>query len=286
MGGAVFPPCYLPCANYGGGDEDNGDLLQKIPCMCWYTQCPQPCSRPPPTHASAGDSWTLTGKSGSVSCGVTAPSSGILVHTRFCLCPLRAYFTVLCKFGQLYGGVNSYLLQEHLCHDQVCCTQGPCPCGSPLLTHTSQEMLKHSSVSVSVGSLGPGVCKVFLSPLSISNWYGVWSKHKFAHLTILLGLLLCPLGWGISSQSLQHLTSYWGFSELEREIFPHSWIWRSSIQWAKIRPGDDCGSDHELLIVKFRLNWRKYGKPLDHSGMAQIKSLMIIQWKWEIYLRD
>ena len=25
-----------------------------------YTQCPQPCSRPPPTHASARDSWTLT----------------------------------------------------------------------------------------------------------------------------------------------------------------------------------------------------------------------------------
>ena len=49
--------------NYGGGNEDNGDLLQKIPC----TQCPQPCSKPPPTHASAGDSWTLTGKSGSVS---------------------------------------------------------------------------------------------------------------------------------------------------------------------------------------------------------------------------
>ena len=28
--------------------------------------------------------------------------------------------------------------------------------------------------------------------------------------------------------------------------------WRSSIQSAKTRPGMDCGSDHELLIVKFR----------------------------------
>ena len=55
--------------NYGGGTEDNGDLLQKVPCMYCYTQCPQPCSRPPPTHASSGDSWTLTGKSGSVSWG-------------------------------------------------------------------------------------------------------------------------------------------------------------------------------------------------------------------------
>ena len=33
--------------------------------------------------------------------------------------------------------------------------------------------------------------------------------------------------------------------------------WRSSIQSAKIRPGAHCGSDHELLIVKFRLKWKK-----------------------------
>ena len=32
------------------------------------------------THTSARDSWTLTGKSGSVSCGVTAPFSWVLVH--------------------------------------------------------------------------------------------------------------------------------------------------------------------------------------------------------------
>ena len=29
--------------------------------------------------------------------------------------------------------------------------------------------------------------------------------------------------------------------------------WRSSIQSTKTRPGADCGSDHELLIAKFRL---------------------------------
>ena len=36
--------------------------------------------------------------------------------------------------------------------------------------------------------------------------------------------------------------------------------WRSSIQSAKTRPGADCGSDHELLIAKFRLKWKKVGK--------------------------
>ena len=28
----------------------------------------------------------------------------------------------------------------------------------------------------------------------------------------------------------------------------------------KTRPGADCGSDHELLIAKFRLNLKKVGK--------------------------
>ena len=43
-------------------------------------------------HASTEDSWTLTAKSGSVSCGVTAPFSWFLVCTRFCLCPPRVCF--------------------------------------------------------------------------------------------------------------------------------------------------------------------------------------------------
>ena len=36
--------------------------------------------------------------------------------------------------------------------------------------------------------------------------------------------------------------------------------WRRSIQSAKTRPGADCGSDHELLISKFRLKLKKVGK--------------------------
>ena len=36
--------------------------------------------------------------------------------------------------------------------------------------------------------------------------------------------------------------------------------WRSSIQSAKTRLGSGCGSDHELLIAKFRLKLKKVGK--------------------------
>ena len=44
--------------------------------------------------------------------------------------------------------------------------------------------------------------------------------------------------------------------------------WRSSIQSAKIRLRADCGSNHELLLPHSDLNWKKWGKPLDHSGMT------------------
>ena len=36
--------------------------------------------------------------------------------------------------------------------------------------------------------------------------------------------------------------------------------WRSSIQSTKTRLRADCGSDHELLIAKFRLKLKKVGK--------------------------
>ena len=47
--------------------------------------------------------------------------------------------------------------------------------------------------------------------------------------------------------------------------------WRSSIQSAKTRLRADCGSGHELLIVKFRLKLKKLGKTTSHSDMTSIK---------------
>ena len=44
------------------------------------------------------------------------------------------------------------------------------------------------------------------------------------------------------------------------DYVPCSQRWRSSIQLAKTRPGADCGSDHELLIVKLRLKSKQAGK--------------------------
>ena len=83
---------------------------------------------------------------------------------------------------------------------------------------------------------------------------GLDSKCNFAPPTVFLGLLLCPWIWGISSKSLLHHTAAAAI-----DYVLCSQRWRSSIQSAKTRPGADCGSDHELLIAKFKLKLKKVG---------------------------
>ena len=191
MGLFSLPVIYLE-PNYGGGIEDNGDLLQKVPCRHYWTQCLWTCSRPLLILASTGDSWTLIGKSRSVSCGVTAPFSWVLVHKKFCLHLLESVSLGLFKFWQLYGRVNGDLLQEGLSATQACCNQSPCPCSRPQLTHTStkeSQALKGTSDSVSVGF--PTVHKVLFEPSE--RFWQVWSLIPN---TILFGLLLSC--WGLS----------------------------------------------------------------------------------------
>ena len=47
----------------------------------------------------------------------------------------------------------------------------------------------------------------------------------------------------------------------------------------KIRPGAECGSDHELIIAKFRLKLKKVQKTTRIFRYDRIKSLIIIQWR-------
>ena len=183
----MFPPCCLR-PNCDGGNEDNGDLLQKVPCTHCCTQCPQPCSRPPSIHAFTGHSWASLGQS-LVESLLFSPGSWC---TQGFVCALQESVSpVLCKFWWLYYGVNGDLLQEGLCQTHVCCTQSPCPCGRPLLTCTSAghtQPLKGRSGSVSVGS--PGMYKVLFEPSEHLWW--VW------------GLILNTIS--------ALLASCWGFS--------------------------------------------------------------------------
>ena len=81
-------------------------------------------------------------------------------------------------------------------------------------------------------------------------------------------------GIGVHHKARQRLDTL--FQEYKRRLYPwtspdgqyqnqteyihHRKSWRSSIGSAKTRPGADCGSDHELLIAKFRLKLKKVGK--------------------------
>ena len=91
--------------NYGRGNEDIGDLLQKAPRMHSYTQCPQPCSRLLLTHSSSGESWTLMGKFDQSLVGSLLLSPGFWC-TQGSVCALTEPVSpVLCKFWLLYGGL-------------------------------------------------------------------------------------------------------------------------------------------------------------------------------------
>ena len=83
--------------NHGGGKKIMASFKRSPPCTAVHSALDPAAGHHHPT-ASTGDSWTLTGKSGSVSSGVTPPFSWVLVHTRFYLCPPRVCSPVLSKF--------------------------------------------------------------------------------------------------------------------------------------------------------------------------------------------
>ena len=121
-------------------------LLHSVPpTLQQATTNPHLCQRLLDTH----------GKSGSVSCGVIAPFSGVLVRTSFPLCPPRVCFPVLYKFWQLCDGVNGDLLQEDLCHTHI---QSPCPYGRPLPTPYLHRRCSNTVLSQSPWGLWVLVC--------------------------------------------------------------------------------------------------------------------------------
>ena len=139
--------------NYGGGNEDNGDLLKNVSFTHCYTQCLWSWSRSPPTHASTRDSWRLMHMSGSVSCGVTALFSWVLVRTVFVVVvvvvPSKSLFPQSCESsgGSMVGlmatsSKRAYAIPRSAApraHVAGLCWPVP-----------SQEALRHSSGSVSM----------------------------------------------------------------------------------------------------------------------------------------
>ena len=168
---------------------------------------PQPCSRPAPTHTSTGDSWTLMGKSGSVSCGVTAPFSCVLMHTRFFLCFPRVCFPVLCKFWWLYGGLMATTSKELMPWPGLLHPEPLPPQQSTADPHLPRRH-PNTVLPQSLWGLWVLVCTRFVWALWASlAGMEFDSKCDLTPPTILLGLLLCPWTWSISFKSLQPPTA-------------------------------------------------------------------------------
>ena len=76
------------------------------------------------------------------------------------------------------------------------------------------------------------------------------SKHPLPIIQEMTCLLLTLVAW------------YWLDGQYQNQFddIHCSQRWRNPIQSAKTRPRIDRGSDHELLIAKFRLKWKKVEK--------------------------
>ena len=144
------------------------------PAACHHQPVP-PLETPGHSSATLGQSLV----------GSLLPSSGSWCTQGFVCALQESVSPFLCKFWQLYGGVNGDFLQEDLCHTQVYCTHNPC--SNVLLTRTSardiqtQFCLSLCGVSGSwciQGLFEPSEClwQVYslilyvISPLLLSCW--------------------------------------------------------------------------------------------------------------------
>ena len=125
----------------------------------------------------------------------------------------------------------------------------PRPCSSPLLTHTSTADAQTQFYLSLCGVLRTWCTQCLFEP-SRSLWRE-WD------LILNVNLPLLPSCWGfafalgcgiISSQPLQHLPSYWGFSDLRRGVSPHGrkdWSLKGLIT-------DYCSLEGLMLKLKLR----------------------------------
>ena len=187
MGKAVFPPYYVIW------DQARVEVM-KTKATSFQSSCAHTATVSAPDPAAGHRRPTtplVTPGHSQASLGLSLVGSLLLSLGSCCaqgfVCALQESVSpVLCKFWWLYCGVNGNLLQQALCHTQVCCTQRPWPCSRPLQTRTSTgDTHSGSSISVSVGS--PAVHKVIFEP-SECLWQ-VWGLILKAILPLLQSLL-------------------------------------------------------------------------------------------------
>ena len=132
-----------------------------------------------------------------VSCGVTAPFSWFLVH-KVLSCPPRVYFPVLCKFWQVYSGVNGDLLQE-----VIPTLRAPVPVAGHCQLVLSSVHRRHSNTVLS---------------------QSLWGLQVLVHIKLFEPSEHLWQVWGlILNVNSPFLSSCWGFSfALGHGVSPHS----------------------------------------------------------------
>ena len=123
--------------NYGGGNEDNVTSFRRSHACTATLSAPDPAAghrQLMPPLETPGHSWASLGQS---PVGHSSFLLGPGAH-RLLFVPSKSLFPQSCESSGGYViGLMATSSKEGLCHTQVCCTQSPCPCGSPLLIHTS-----------------------------------------------------------------------------------------------------------------------------------------------------
>ena len=200
MGSPVFPPCFL---TWGHTIVE----VMKITAASFkiFSVCTGTCVVPPnPAVGHSRLHWRLLDTHGLVWVSLLWGHCSILLGPaahKVLFVPSKSLFPQTCvsSGGSMMGLMVTPSKRAHAIPRSTA-PRAPAPASVHCWPVRLQETLKHSSLSVSVGSLSPGAHKVCLSPLWVSLAGMVFdSKCDFAPPTILLELLLFPWMWSISS---------------------------------------------------------------------------------------
>ena len=197
VGGAVYP---LYCLAWGQ------TLVEVMKIMVTSFQRSHACTAAlRALDPAAGHHWpTLlpeTSGHSQASLGQSLVGSLLLSRGSWCaqgfVCALQASVSpVLCEFWQLCDGIIGDLLQEALCHTQVCCSQSHCPWGSPLLTCTSARDTQ-TQIWLSLCGVSGSWCAPKRAP---SEGLFELSEHLWRVWGLILNVILhlLPSCWGFS----------------------------------------------------------------------------------------
>ena len=142
--------------------------------------------------------------------------------------------------------------------------------------------IEKNSMMMKVGKKKHRTCVIFkkISVAQISSrsshFWGHTHKHTHTHTLLTLYVYVCvcvcvcvfllPFTLHANTLFQQHKRQLYTWTSPDGQYWNQidyilcSWRWRSSIHLAETRLGADRGSDHELLIDKFRFKLKKVGK--------------------------